>query len=80
MWSEWRDERNKEGEEIAQEEAHEGTKDTQDDRFEEELEHNVATRCTNGFSDTNFASALRNRYEHDVHNADAAYDKGDGGD
>ena len=58
MWCEWRDEGNKEGENIAENEAHETANNAEDNRLKEELEENVATASTYSFADADLASAL----------------------
>ena len=45
------------------------------DRFHDELNHDVALLGANGAPDPDFASALGDRYEHDVHNADTGGDQ-----
>ena len=80
MWGKWRNERNEEGCDVAEDEAHEATDDAKDERFEEELKHDVAGAGADGFADTNFAGALRNGDEHDIHDANAADDERDASD
>ncbi len=76
MWSKWGDEGNEEGGDVAENEAHETTNDAEDERFEEELEHDVAGAGADGFADADFAGALRNGDEHDIHNANTADNEG----
>ena len=76
MWGKWGDEGNEEGSDVAENEAHETTDDAEDERFEEELEHDVAGAGADGFADADFAGALRNGDEHDVHNANTTDDEG----
>ena len=75
MWGEWRNEGNKESEDVAEDEAHEATNYAKDNRFEEELEKDIAAAGAYGFADADFASTLRDGDEHDVHNANAADDE-----
>ena len=77
MWSEWRNEGNKESEDVAEDEAHETTNYAKNNRFEEELEKDIAAAGAYGFADADFASTLRDGDEHDVHNANAADDERD---
>ena len=44
----------------------------------QELEQNVATLCSKRLSDTNFAGTFGHRYQHYVHNSDAADDERNG--
>src|ERR1017187_5703819 len=46
----------------------------------EELTHNIGLACTDGPADADFARALEDRGEHDVHDADAADQQGNAGD
>src|SRR5271154_869367 len=46
--------------------------------FEEELPGDVATARADGFTHTNFASALGDGHQHDVHHAHAADEQADG--
>ena len=58
------------------------TEEREDDRFRQELHDDVGIERTDGASDADFASAFRNRYEHDVHDSDASDDeryRGDAG-
>ena len=49
-------------------------------RFHEELAQNVAAPRPDGPPQADLARALRHRDQHDVHDADAAHDEGDGRD
>ena len=75
MWGEWRNEGNKESEDVAEDEAHETANYAKNNRFEEELEKDIAAAGAYGFADADFASTLRDGDEHDVHNANAADDE-----
>lgn len=80
MWREWCNERDKEGEDVAENEAHEAANYAKNNRFEEELEKDVACACADCLADTDLAGALRNGDEHNVHDADTADDERDAGD
>ena len=60
------------GKQHAQSSAHDADKH----RFDEELGQHVALTCADSHAYADFTRALRNGYEHDVHDADAADDKG----
>src|ERR1700687_2512619 len=45
--------------------------------FSQKLEADLPIGSANGFANSNFANARRHRGQHDVHDADAADDKGD---
>ena len=76
VWCEWGNEGNEEGCDVAEDEAHNAADDAENEGFEEELEQNLAGAGADGFADADFASALRDGDEHDVHNANAADDEG----
>ena len=80
MWGEWGDKGNEEGGDITEDEAHEAADNTENEGFKEELEHDVAGAGADGFADADFACALRNRDEHDIHDANATDDEGDASD
>ena len=80
MWGKWGNERNEEGGDIAEDEAHETADDAQNEGFKEELEHDVAGAGADGFADADFASAFRDGNEHDVHDADTTDDERDASD
>ena len=44
--------------------------------FTEELEHDVLPLCAYGLSDADLPGAFRDRYQHDIHNADPADEQG----
>src|SRR5688572_23849677 len=50
----------------------------EDDGFEDELCHDVALFGADGAADANLAGALGDGDEHDVHDADAGSEEGDG--
>lgn len=77
MWREWGNERDEEGEDVAEDEAHQAADNAEDEGFEEELKKDVAGACANRFADTDFAGALRNGDEHNIHDANAADDERD---
>src|SRR5882724_6567575 len=52
----------------------------QDDRLHDELGHDVALFGPDGAADADFAGAFGDGDEHDVHNADAGGEQGDGAD
>ena len=76
---EWSNEGNEEGAGVTKEDTEETANDTKDDSFEKELQHDIAGRSANGFADADFASALRDGDEHDVHDADATNEESDAG-
>ncbi len=80
MWCEWRNERDEEGEDVTENEAHKTANYAKNDGFEEELEEDVACACADCLADTNLAGALRNGDEHDIHDADTTDDERDAGD
>ena len=47
------------------------------DRLDQELDQHIVTACADRFTDANLARPLRDRHEHDVHNADAADEQRD---
>src|SRR5699024_1609643 len=58
---------------YAQDDTDQAAGDADDDRFDEELEHDVAAFGPDGHAQADFAGALGDRYVHDVHDADPAY-------
>lgn len=66
--------------EDAEEDSDEATADGEDDGFDEELHDDVLPFGSQGTADPDFAGALGDGGEHDVHDADATHEEGDGGD
>ena len=62
MWGEWRNEGDKESEDVAKDEAHEAANYAKNNRFEKELEEDIAAAGAYGFADADFASAFRDGY------------------
>src|ERR1051326_4284361 len=67
-------------EQIAAGDADAAAEAGKDDRFDEELQQDVAAPRADGLSDADLARPLRHRDEHDVHDADAADEQGDADD
>ena len=76
----WGDEGNEEGCDVAEDEAHDAANDAKDERLEEELEQNLAGAGADSFADADFACALRDGDEHDVHDTNATDDERDASD
>lgn len=79
MWRKRRDEGNSKGNNVTKCDAHDAANETENDGLEEELEENIARRGADGFTDADFAGALRDGDKHDIHDADAANDERNGG-
>ena len=77
MWRKWRNEGDKECKDVAKNEAHQATNNAENNGFKEELEHDMAGACADGFADADFACAFGDGYKHDIHDADAADDERD---
>ena len=73
----WSNGANKEGKNIAENEAKTAAKKTENEAFKQKLQGNVKGGGTNGFSDADFMGAFGDGDEHDVHNSDAADDERD---
>ena len=79
IWGERRDDGEEEGKSIAESEAANAAEGGKNKAFKEELEKNIAGGGTDGFSNTDFASAFSDGDEHDIHNPDAPDDEGNTG-
>src|SRR5664279_2841151 len=69
-----------EGYGVGEDDAHEATDESDGEGFGKKLKEDMAAARAEGFLNTDFASALRNGDEHDVHEPDAAYAQGEGTD
>lgn len=78
--SEWSDNGEEEGENIAKDETEEGAEETENEGFKEELEEDVHIGGADSFADADFVSTFGDGDEHDVHDSDAANDERDAGD
>ena len=67
-------------EQRAQRQADQAAQAGDDDCLDQELQENVAPLGAHGLADADLARALGDGYEHDVHDADAAYEQRDAGD
>lgn len=70
---------NGKGDADAAGDAQQAADDTDDDRFDEELHHDILEGGAQGLADADFPCPFCDRYHHDVHDADATDDKGDSG-
>src|SRR6185503_4775758 len=72
------------GDEVAQPEAGDDPDHSADvaqhDRLEQELEQDALRARAERLADADLARPLRHRHQHDVHDADAGHDQGDGAD
>ena len=58
----------------------EAADNTDDDRFDEELHHDILEGGPESLADADFPCPFRYRHHHDIHDADTADDEGNGGD
>ena len=66
--------------EVAQHDAQRTAESRRGGRLDDELRQNDPLLGTQSFPDADLPGALRDRHQHDVHDADAAHQQGDAGD
>ena len=69
-----------EGDGIGKDDAEESAYESDGESLRQKLEEDVAAACAKRLLDADFASALRDRNKHDVHQPDAANAQGEGAD
>jgi hypothetical protein len=74
------DQPNHKGDQPAQPNADDAAEHAEQRGFGQELHQNIPAPRANRFAQADFARALGDRDQHDVHNADAAHQQRDGGD
>src|SRR5581483_9687718 len=73
------EEAQREGKRQSEDDADKASGEGDEEGFREELELDLAVGGANGFADADLANARGDRCQHDVHDADAANDQGNGG-
>ena len=69
----WRERAEHHRNQVAQQQPGDGAEQAQRDRFGEELQQYLAAGGAEGLEDADLPGSLGNRYQHDVHDADAAH-------